>query len=264
MNIELKGKTAVVTGSTQGIGMAIARGLASAGAELIINGRGQEDVQNAVVALTAELPNARVLGVAADLGTAEGCRALASAVPRCDILALNAAIFRMEDFFEISDATWQQYLDVNLMAGVRLSRAYLPGMAERKWGRVVFIGSECAISTPPDMIHYATTKTAGLGLSRALAKRMAGTGVTVNSVLPGPTLTEGVRGFFEEETKKTGKSVEELGAEFVMKVRPSSITQRFQSAEEVANLVIYTCSSQASGTTGTALRVDGGVADCPI
>ena len=264
MKIELNGKLAVVTGGAQGIGWAIAERLARAGAEVVVNDLDEARIATAVAALKAAIPDAKVLGVAANLGSAAGCAGLVAQVPRCDILVNNAAIYATCDFFEITDESWQQYFDVNIMAGVRLSRAYLPGMAERNWGRVVFISSECGISTPPDMLHYTMTKTALLGISRGLAKRMAGTGVTVNAVLPGPTLTEGVRGFLEPETRRTGKSIEELGAELVNALRPSSITKRFQSAEEVANLVLYTCSTLSSGTTGAALRVDGGVADTPI
>ncbi|MDU9393272.1 SDR family NAD(P)-dependent oxidoreductase [Pseudomonas japonica] len=264
MKFELEGKTALVTGATQGIGFAIASGLLAAGAEVVINGLGQDQVDSALARLRDAFPGARVRGVDADLGSAAGCASLLAQVPVCDILVNNAGIFAAGDFFEIDDATWERYWAVNVMAGMRLARACLPGMAASGWGRVVFIGSECGISTPPDMLHYATTKTAILGLSRGLAKRMAGTGVTVNAVLPGPTLSEGVEGLLQEQIRRTGKSIEEQGAELVKAMRPSSITQRFQTAGEVANLVLYTCSPLSSATTGAALRADGGVADTPI
>lgn len=264
MYIDLNGKTAIVTGATQGIGMAIARALLGAGAAVTINGRNQGQVAAAVARLQAELPGASILGAAADLGTAAGCQQLVAQAPRCDILVNNAAVFEVANFFDVPDDAWKTYWDVNVMAGVRLARAFLPQMGERNWGRVVFIGSECGISTPPDMLHYATTKTAILGLSRGLAKCMAGTGVTVNAVLPGPTLSEGVEAMLQAEIRRTGKSIEEQGAALVKSMRPSSITERFATAEEVANLVLYTCSPLSSATTGAALRADGGVADTPI
>jgi NAD(P)-dependent dehydrogenase (short-subunit alcohol dehydrogenase family) len=264
MDFNLKGKTAIVTGGTQGIGFAIASALLEAGAQVVINGLGQENIDLALARLEQAYPGSRVNGVAADLGSKDGCDKLIAQVPHCDILVNNAAIYEVADFFETSDDIWDQYWAVNIMSGVRLSRAYLPGMASKDWGRVVFIGSECGISTPPDMLHYATTKTAILGLSRGLAKRMAGTGVTVNAVLPGPTLSEGVEGLLAEQIRRTGKSIQEQGAELVQAMRPSSITRRFQTSQEVANLVLYTCSTLSSATTGAALRADGGVADTPI
>jgi NAD(P)-dependent dehydrogenase (short-subunit alcohol dehydrogenase family) len=264
MQITLTGKIAVVTGAAQGIGRAIAKQLAACDADVVVNDLDEQRIAAAVSAIRAEIPGAKVRGAAADLSTAAGCDRLVTQVPDCDILVNNAAIFETADFFEIPDAAWQRYFDINLMSGIRLSRAYLPAMGKRDWGRVVFISSECGISTPPDMLHYTMTKTALLGISRGLAKRMAGTGVTVNAVLPGPTLSEGVKTFLEAEIRRTGKTIEEQGAELVNALRPSSITRRFQSVDEVANLVLYTCSPLASATTGAALRADGGVADTPI
>ncbi|VWB39408.1 SDR family NAD(P)-dependent oxidoreductase [Burkholderia lata] len=264
MQITLTGKVAVVTGAAQGIGRAIAKQLAACGANVVVNDIDEQRIAAAVSAIKTEIPGAKVRGAAADLSTAAGCDRLVTQVPDCDILVNNAAIFETADFFDIPDAAWQRYFDVNLMSGIRLSRAYLPAMGKRDWGRVVFISSECGISTPPDMLHYTMTKTALLGISRGLAKRMAGTGVTVNAVLPGPTLSEGVKTFLEAEIRRTGKTIEEQGAELVNALRPSSITRRFQSVDEVANLVLYTCSPLASATTGAALRADGGVADTPI
>ncbi|HET9148293.1 MAG TPA: SDR family oxidoreductase [Acetobacteraceae bacterium] len=259
MKIELAGKTAIVTGSTIGIGRAIAQGLAASGAGVVVNGRGQEGVDRAVEAISRAVPGARLRGVAADLATAEGCEALARAVPAPDILVNNMGIFEPRDFFEIDDADWSRFFETNVMSGVRLSRAYLSGMAERGWGRVVFIASESAFNIPVEMIHYGFTKTAMVAIARGLAKRMRETGVTVNSVLPGPTLSEGVAHMLREQTG--GRSIEEAAAEFVKAHRPSSIIGRAASVEEVANMVVYVCSEQASATTGAALRVDGGVID---
>ncbi len=264
MQFNLTNKIAIVTGGTQGIGFAIASSLLEAGAEVVVNGREEAKVAAAVARLQALYPDAKVRGVAADVGNAKGCASIVAQAPHCDVLVNNAAIFETADFFDVSDESWQRYWDVTIMSGVRLARAYLPAMGEQNWGRVVFIGSECGISTPPDMLHYATTKTAMLGLSRGLAKRMAGSGVTVNAVLPGPTLSEGVEEMLRAEIQRTGKTIEQQGAELVKALRPSSITQRFQTAQEVANLVLYVCSPLSSGTTGSALRADGGVADTPI
>jgi NAD(P)-dependent dehydrogenase (short-subunit alcohol dehydrogenase family) len=180
------------------------------------------------------------------------------------VLVNNAGIFEGGDFFELPDSEWQRYFDLNVMAGVRLSRAYLPAMAEQGWGRVVFISSEAGVTAPPDCMHYGMTKTAVLSVSRALAKRMAGTGVTVNSVLPGPTKSEGVMSLFDPMVKQSGKSFEALERELVLSMRPSSIIRRMTDVEEVANMVVYACSRQASATTGAALRADGGIVDSPF
>ena len=261
MKIDLSGKTAIVTGSTVGIGHAIALGLARAGATVVINGRKQPAVDKAIADIAAAVPGASLKGVAADLGTAEGAAALVAAVPAPDILVNNVGIFNPQDFFEVSDEEWTRFFEVNVMSGVRLSRAYAQGMAERGWGRIVFISSESAINIPVEMVHYGFTKTAQLAVARGLAKRMAGTGVTVNSVLPGPTLSEGVAEMLKDEVAKTGHSLEGAGAAFVKAHRPSSIIQRAATVEEVANMVVYVCSKEASATTGAALRVDGGTVD---
>lgn len=260
MKIDLNGKTAIVSGSTKGIGLAIARGLAAAGAKVIVNGRKQADVDAALDTIAAEVPGAALAGHPGDLGSAEGCGALVAAHPRCDILVNNLGIFGPQDFFETPDAEWTRFFEVNVMSGVRLARAYAPGMAERGWGRVVFLASESALNIPADMIHYGFSKTAVMSVARGLAKRMAGTGVTVNSVLPGPTLSEGVAEMLRPEVEG-GKTLEQAAADFVMENRPSSIIRRAASVDEVANMVVYTCSPQASATTGAALRVDGGVVD---
>jgi NAD(P)-dependent dehydrogenase (short-subunit alcohol dehydrogenase family) len=261
MKIDLSDKTAVVTGSTAGIGFAIAKGLAESGANLVINGRTQEAVNKAIAALNRAVPLATVRGVAADLGTAQGCDALVRAEPSTDILVNNVGIYGPRDFFDIPDAEWTRFFEVNVMSGVRLSRAYLPAMLKRNWGRVVFLSSESALNIPADMIHYGFTKTAYLAIARGLAKRVAGSGVTVNSVLPGPTLSDGVEAMLKEAAKQTGQSIGEAAVAFVKARRPSSIIQRPATADEVAHMVVYTCSPQASATTGAALRVDGGVVD---
>lgn len=261
MKIDLSGKSAIITGSTKGIGLATAKGLAECGASIVVNGRKQADVDAAISAVRKAVPGAVVSGFAGDVGTAEGCDAFVKAYPSCDILVNNAGIFGPQDFFETDDEEWLRFFEVNVMSGVRLSRAFLPGMKENGWGRVVFLSSESAFNIPADMIHYGMTKTACTSVARGLAKWMAGTGVTVNSVLPGPTLSDGVSDMFKDEIEKTGKSLEEVGREFVMSHRPSSIIQRPASVEEVANMIVYVCSRQASATTGAALRVDGGVID---
>lgn len=261
MKIDLSGKTAVVTGSTAGIGFAIARGLAESGATVVINGRSEQSVQKAMARLKESIPAARLKGAAADVATAAGCESLVRVVPTADILVNNAGIFGPQDFFAIPDAEWTRFFDVNVMSGVRLSRAYAPGMATRGWGRIVFISSESGLNIPVEMVHYGVTKTANLSVSRGLAKRMAGTGVTVNAVLPGPTLSEGVEEMLRDAAQKSGRSIEEEATAFVKAHRATSIIQRAAKPEEVANLVVYTCSPQASATTGAALRVDGGVVD---
>lgn len=261
MRIDLSGKTAIVTGSTAGIGLAIVKGLAESGARVVVNGRGQEAVDRGLAAVAAAVPGAALTGFAGDLGTAEGCAALVAAHPSCDILVNNLGIYKPQDFFETPDGEWTRFFEINVMSGVRLSRAYLPAMAREGWGRVVFLSSESGLNIPVDMIHYGFTKTAVLSIARGLAKRMAGTGVTVNSVLPGPTLSEGVAEMLKEEVEKTGKPLEEVAAAFVRAARPSSIIQRAATVEEVANMVVYACSVEASATTGAALRVDGGVVD---
>ncbi len=261
MRIDLSNRTAIVTGSTAGIGLAIARGLAGCGASVVVNGRTQEAVDRALGVLADAFPDARCRGVAADLGTPDGCAALVRAEPVADILVNNLGIFGPQDFFEIPDSEWTRFFEVNVMSAVRMSRAYLGGMAERAWGRVIFMSSESALNIPSDMIHYGFTKTAMLSVSRGLAKRMAGTGVTVNAVLPGPTMSEGVAAMLRDAAGKAGQSIEEVGNAFVRTHRASSIIQRMASVEEVANMVVYACSPQASATTGAAIRVDGGVVD---
>jgi NAD(P)-dependent dehydrogenase (short-subunit alcohol dehydrogenase family) len=219
MKIDLFGKAALVTGSTAGIGHAIAKGLAAAGAEVVVNGRTQGKVDAAAAALANAAPGSKVRGIAADVSTAAGCKSLIAALPEVDILINNAGIFEPKDFFNIPDEDWSRFFETNLMSGVRLSRAYLPGMLKRNWGRIVFISSESALNIPKEMIHYGTTKTAQLAVSRGLAEMTRGTAVTVNSVLPGPTMSEGVETFVKGLAKQNGQSVEEAASRFVKQFR---------------------------------------------
>jgi NAD(P)-dependent dehydrogenase (short-subunit alcohol dehydrogenase family) len=259
MKIDLSGKTALVTGSTAGIGHAIARGLAEAGATVAVNGRTQGKVDAAVAAIAKAVPAAKVHGVAADVSTAAGCKTLVSAMPEVDILINNAGIFEPKGFFDISDDEWSRFFEVNVMSGVRLARACMPGMLKRNWGRIVFISSESALNIPTEMIHYGMTKTAQLAVSRGLAEMTRGTAVTVNSVLPGPTMSEGVEAFVKDLAKQSGQSEEEAAGRFVKQFRPTSLLQRFATVEEVANMVVYVASKEASATNGAALRVEGGI-----
>ncbi len=261
MKIDLTGKTAIVSGSSAGIGFAAAKGLALAGANVILNGRSQEGVDTARGKILAVVPNANIQGFAGDLGSAKGCEALVRAHPRCDILVNNLGIYGLRDFFETPDDLWTQFFEINVMSGVRLSRAYAPGMVNEGWGRIVFIASESGINIPADMIHYGFSKTANISIARGLAKRLAGTGVTVNSVLPGPTLSDGLVRMLKDAAAEKGQTIEETAADFVKANRPTSIIGRAAAVDEVANMIVYACSPQASATTGAALRVDGGVVD---
>jgi NAD(P)-dependent dehydrogenase (short-subunit alcohol dehydrogenase family) len=259
MIINLTGKTAIVTGSTAGIGHAIAHRLAEAGATVVVNGRTAERVRQAVAQIKTKLPKAEIKSVAADLGTAEGANALITNVPEADILINNLGIFEPKPFFDIPDDDWDRLFRVNVLSGVRLARHYTRGMVEHKWGRVIFISSESAVQIPAEMVHYGMTKTAQLAVSRGLAETVAGTGVTVNAVLPGPTRSEGVETFLEQLGKQSGKDLEQIEKDFFQTMRPSSLIKRFATNEEVANMVVYVASEQASATTGAAVRVDGGV-----
>lgn len=254
MQIDLSDKRAIVTGSTAGIGFAIASGLSGSGAEVLVNGRSEKSVEAAVNKL-----GGKAKGIAADLGTAEGCEKFLARAGDADILVNNLGIFEPKPFAEITDADWLRFFEVNVMSGIRLSRHYLPKMMQKNWGRIVFIASESALNIPVEMVHYGVTKTAQLAVSRGLAETAAETGVTVNSVLPGPTRSEGVGEFFGKMAKEAGKTLAEMEKSFIAEHRPSSIIRRVASVEEVANMVVYVCSKQASATTGAALRVDGGV-----
>jgi NAD(P)-dependent dehydrogenase (short-subunit alcohol dehydrogenase family) len=259
MIIDLSGKHAIVSGSTSGIGFAIAQGLAASGATVVINGRSQKNVDAALSRLAAVLPKAKVEGNAADLSHADGVAAFVARSRETDILVNNLGIFEPKPFDSITDADWRRFFETNVMSGVRLSRHYLPAMVKRGWGRIVFISSESGLNIPVEMIHYGTTKTAQLALSRGLAESVAGTGVTVNAVLPGPTRSDGVVEFFARLAKEQGLSEQEMEQQFIAKHRPTSLIRRLASVDEVANMVVFVCSPQASATTGAALRVDGGV-----
>ncbi len=259
MNIDLTGKLAVISGSSTGIGYAIAEGLAAANANIVINGRHQDKVIAATERLQKTYPNVSIQGITADLSTASGADDLTCAVPKADILINNAGVYETKKFAEITDADWQKIFDINVMSAIRLSRHYHPLMMKENWGRIVFISSESAVNIPVDMIHYGMTKTAMLAIARGLAEASVGTGVTVNSVLPGPTRSEGVISFFAKYAAEQGVSQEHVEKEFIKQHRPSSLIQRLATVEEVANMVVYACSQQASATNGAALRVDGGV-----
>lgn len=259
MDLQLKGRIALVTGSTAGIGYAIAVALAREGAEVVVNGRTQARVDEACARLQAEVPGARLRGCAADLGTAEGVATLLAACTEVHILVNNLGIFEPKAFCDIADADWQRMFEVNVMSGVRLSRAYLPAMRQANWGRIVFISSESGANTPGEMVHYGMSKTAQLAVARGIAESVAGTGITVNSVLPGPTRTEGAVEFFTALAAEQGVTLAEAERRFFAEARPSSLIKRFIDPTEVASLVAYVCSPLASATTGAALRVEGGV-----
>ncbi|MFN6484973.1 MULTISPECIES: SDR family NAD(P)-dependent oxidoreductase [unclassified Nostoc] len=259
MDLKLHGKSALVSGSTAGIGMAVALGLAQEGASVIVNGRSEERVAQAIAKIKQSTPEAKVSGVVADAGTTSGVEKLIQEVPHVDILINNVGIYEPKTFFDITDEDWLKIFEVNVLSGVRLSRQYLQKQLEQNWGRIIFISSESAIQIPVEMIHYGTTKTAQLAIAKGLAEMTVGTGVTVNSVLPGPTRSEGVEKFISQLGHERGISAAEVEAEFFQNVRPSSLIKRFATNEEVAAIVVYLSSPVASATNGAALRVDGGV-----
>jgi NAD(P)-dependent dehydrogenase (short-subunit alcohol dehydrogenase family) len=259
MDLQLKGKRALVTGSTAGIGFAIAQGLAKEGAAVIVNGRTEKRVQQALASLNKTGVLGQLEGLAADLGTAEGTHAAIERFPKVDILVNNLGIFEIKAFEDIPDADWLRLFEVNILSGVRLSRHYLPEMKRRNWGRIVFISSESAIQIPAEMIHYGMTKTAQLAIARGLAETTAGTNVTVNSVLAGPTASEGASNFIENLARDQKTTRQEVEKEFFRNMRPTSLLKRMIKPQEVANLVTFVCSPTSSAINGAALRADGGV-----
>lgn len=261
MKIDLTGKLAIVSGSTSGIGLGISQSLAESGATVVVIGRDSAKVEQALASIRANVPGADLRGVTADLGCVEGAEKLFAAEPKADILVNNLGIFNEVDFFDAPDSEWTRFYEVNVISGVRLARHYVPGMVNQGWGRVIFLSSESGVATPANMINYGVTKSANLAVSHGLAKRLAGTGVTVNAILPGPTFTDGLEQMLESASAESGRSPREEADAFVRNARPSSIIQRVADVEEVANLVTYIASPLSSATTGAALRVDGGIVD---
>lgn len=256
MNLQLSDKLALVSGSSKGIGLAIATGLAREGARVIINARSAESVQGALGKIRGTVPGAKLEGFPGDLSDAAVVERLLKQFPAVDILINNLGIFEPKPYEEIPDEDWRRFFEVNVLSGVRLSRAYLGGMKQKNWGRIVFISSESGVQIPAEMIHYGMTKTAQLAVSRGIAETCAGTGVTVNAVLPGPTHSDGVDEFVSQMSG--GKPFAEFEKEFFKSIRPSSLLKRFATTEEVANLVVYVSSPLSAATNGAALRVDGG------
>lgn len=259
MDLQLSDKTVLVTGSTQGIGFAIASLFAEEGAKVILNGRSEDKTKAAVARLNESVPNANVSCIAADLSTAAGCKLLTDALPTVDVLINNMGIFNPVAFEEISDQEWSDFFETNVMSGVRLSRHYLPAMREKDWGRILFISSESGIQIPEEMVHYGMTKSAQIAVARGIAESVKGTNITVNSVLPGPTRSEGVDDFVGKLCEQQGMSFDEMETAFFETARPSSLIRRFADVKEVANMVVYLSSPLASATNGAAVRVDGGV-----
>jgi NAD(P)-dependent dehydrogenase (short-subunit alcohol dehydrogenase family) len=259
VDLKLSDKTALVTGSTAGIGLAIAQSLAREGAHVWVNGRTQQRVDAAIAAIHKQSPSAKVEGIAADFSNAAGAEAVTAKLPAVDVLVNNVGIFDVKPFAEIPDSEWLRFFEVNVMSGVRLSRHYLPAMLKKNWGRIIFISSESAVQIPVEMIHYGMTKTAQVAVARGIAESVPGSGVTVNSILVGPTESEGVGTFLQSMAKQQNKSTAEIEKDFFQTARPSSLLKRFINVDEVAAMVTWVASEAASATNGSALRVDGGV-----
>ena len=259
MDLNLTDRVVLVTGSTAGIGFAIARSLAGEGAHVYVNGRTQERVDAAIAAIRAHAAVSKVDGIVADFSRAAGAETVTAKLPLVDVLVNNVGIFEPKPFAEIPDTDWYRFFEINVMSGVRLARHYLAGMLKKNWGRILFISSESGVQIPAEMVHYGMTKTAQIAVARGIAESVAGTGVTVNSILAGPTESEGVGGFVEAMAKQQNKSKEEVVKEFFERARPSSLLRRFATVDEVAAMVTYVASDLSSATNGAALRVDGGV-----
>jgi NAD(P)-dependent dehydrogenase (short-subunit alcohol dehydrogenase family) len=259
MDLQLKGKKALVTGSTAGIGFATAKELAGEGASVVVNGRTAKRVEDAISEIRQSHPSAELTGVAADVSNADGCARLGAAVGEVDVLINNMGIFEPKPFEEIPDKDWLYIFEANVMSGVRLSRHYLPGMRKKNWGRIIFVSSESAVQIPAEMVHYGMTKTAQIAVARGIAESLTGTGITVNSVLAGPTRSEGVETFLAQLGTQSGVDAAAIEKEFFKTARPSSLLKRFASIDEVAHMIVYLSSPLASATDGAAVRVDGGV-----
>jgi len=264
MDLQLTDKLSLVSGSTAGIGFAIAKGLAHEGARVIVNGRTEDRVNAAIDRIRKHDAGAKLEGIAADLGSTDGVEQVVRRFPGVEVLVNNLGIFEPKPFDQISDAEWLRFFEVNVMSGVRLSRAYLPSMTKRNWGRIVFISSESGVQIPVEMIHYGVTKTAQIAVARGIAETCAGTGVTCNAVLPGPTASEGVNDFVESLASQAGQTREQVEKEFFKKARPTSLLKRFATPDEVAAMVVFICSPLSAATNGAAVRVDGGVVRSPF
>jgi NAD(P)-dependent dehydrogenase (short-subunit alcohol dehydrogenase family) len=259
VDLKLTDKVALVTGSTAGIGFAIADSLAAEGAHVYVNGRTRERVDAAVEAIRSKAASTKVDGIVADFSSSAGAEAVIAKLPAVDVLVNNVGIFEPKSFAEIPDADWYRFFEINVMSGVRLARNYLAGMLKKNWGRILFISSESAVQIPPEMVHYGMTKTAQVAVARGIAESVAGSGITVNSILAGPTESEGVGTFVEAMAKRQNKSKQAIEKEFFDHVRPSSLLKRFATVDEVAAMVTYVASELSSATNGAALRADGGV-----
>jgi len=264
MDLQLTDKLALVSGSTAGIGFAIAKGLAREGARVIVNGRTEDRVNAAIDRIRRHDAGAKLEGIAADLGSADGVKQVKRRFPDVEVLVNNLGIFEPKPFDQIPDTEWLRFFEVNVMSGVRLSRAYLPAMTKRNWGRIVFISSESGVQIPVEMIHYGVTKTAQIAVARGIAETCAGTGVTCNAVLPGPTASEGVNDFVKSLASQAGQTREQIEKEFFEKARPTSLLKRFATPDEVAAMVVFICSPLSAATNGAAVRVDGGVVRSPF